>query len=148
MENIIKRKCDKLYVKWKTYNNSFNSCVYKKIHEYFPQLNSLETNVKVELDLSNYGAKIELKNATGVDTSSFAKKSDLANLKSDVDKIDIDELKNVTSNLNNSKNKVNRLDIKKLETTPVDLIKLSNLVKNDVVNKDLYNAKILKKYVR
>ena len=53
--------------------------------EYFPKQNSLGGNVKVELDLPNYATKTDLKNVTGVDTSSFAKKIDLANLKSDVD---------------------------------------------------------------
>ena len=46
--------------------------------------------VKVELDLSNYATKAELKNATGADTSKFAKMADLANLKPEVDKLDID----------------------------------------------------------
>ena len=69
--------------------------------ESFPKPNSLGTNVKVELDLPNYASKIELKNATGVDTLDFAKKADLANLKSDVDKLDIDKFKNVPSNLSN-----------------------------------------------
>ena len=64
-----------------------------------------------------------MKNATGVDTSDFAKKSDLANLKSDVDKLDIDELKNVPSNLSNLKSKVDKLDTGRLETIPVDLSK-------------------------
>ena len=47
--------------------------------------------MKVELDLPNYATKADLKNAAGVDTSKFAKKVDLANLKSDVDKLDIDK---------------------------------------------------------
>ena len=47
-------------------------------------------NVKVELDLSNYATKADLKNATGVDTSKFAKKADLASWKSKVDELDID----------------------------------------------------------
>ena len=64
--------------------------------------------------------KADLKNATGADTSDFAKQTDLANLKSNVDKLDVD----------------------KLELIPVDLSKLSNVVKNDVVKKDVYNAKI------
>ena len=42
--------------------------------EFFPKVNSLRTNVKVELDLSNYAAETELKNATGVDTSNLLKK--------------------------------------------------------------------------
>ena len=107
--------------------------------ECFPKPKSLEANVKVELDLSNYATKADLKNATGVDTSDFAKKTDLANLKSDVDKLDIDKLKNVPSNLSNLKSKVDKLDIGKLETTPVDLSKLSNVVKNDVIKKTEYN---------
>ena len=61
--------------------------------EYFLEQNSLGANVKVELHLSNYARKTDLKNATGVDTSSFAKTTDLANLKSDVDKLNIGELK-------------------------------------------------------
>ena len=61
--------------------------------EYFPKSNSLGANVEVELDLSNYATKSDLKNATGVDTSKFAKKDDITNLKSNVDKLDIDKLK-------------------------------------------------------
>ena len=57
--------------------------------KYFPKLKSLGGKVKVELDLSNYATKADLKNATGVDTSKFAKKADLASLKSEVDKLDI-----------------------------------------------------------
>ena len=53
--------------------------------EYFPKAKSLGANVKVELDLSNYVTKAYLKNVTGVDTLAFAKKTDLANLKYDVD---------------------------------------------------------------
>ena len=67
--------------------------------EYFPEANSLGGKVKVELDLPNYATKTDLKNVTGIDTSSFAKKIDLANLKSNVDKLDIDKLKNVPTNL-------------------------------------------------
>ena len=52
--------------------------------------------MKVELDLSNYATKADFKNATGLDTLKFGKKKvDLANLKSDVDKLVIDKLKNV-----------------------------------------------------
>ena len=58
--------------------------------KYFPKPNSLGINVKVELYLSNYATKTDLKNVTGVDTSCFAKKVHLANLKSDVDKLDND----------------------------------------------------------
>ena len=59
--------------------------------------------MKVELDLSDYTTKADLKNAAGVDTSKFAKKVDLASLKSNVEKLDIDKLKIVPSNLNNFK---------------------------------------------
>ena len=69
--------------------------------------------MKVELDLSNYATKVDLKTATGVDTSKFAKKVDLANLKSDVDKLDIDKSKNVPTNLSNLKNKADKLDVDK-----------------------------------
>ena len=54
--------------------------------------------MKVELDLSNYATKTDLKNVAGVDTSKFAKKIDLNNLKSDLDKLDIDKLKIVPTN--------------------------------------------------
>ena len=78
--------------------------------------------MKVELDLSNYGTKTNLKKATGVDTSDFAKKVDLASLKLDVDELDIDKLK----------------------TVPVDLSKLSNVVDNDVVKKTVFDKLVAK----
>ena len=74
--------------------------------KYFPKLKSLETNVKIELDLSSNATKADLKNATGVSLSNFAKKTDLAHLKSDINKLDIDKLKNVQSGLNSLKGKV------------------------------------------
>ena len=55
--------------------------------EYFPEPNSLGGRVKVELHLSNYVTKADIKNAAGADASKFAKKVDLANLKSNVDKM-------------------------------------------------------------
>ena len=63
--------------------------------EYFPKLKSLGANVKVKLDMYNYATKLDLRNATGVDTSYFAKKTDLVHLKSYVDALDTDKLKNV-----------------------------------------------------
>ena len=73
----------------------------------------------------------------------LVKKADLANLKSNVDKLDIDKLKNVPTNLNNLKiNKIDELDVDKLLAVSVDLSKLSHVVKNDVIKKDVYNAKI------
>ena len=77
-----------------------------------------------------------------VDTSKLAAKSDLVSLKAEVDKLDIDKLKNVPTNLSNLKSKIDKLDSLKLETSPVDLSKLSNVVKNEVVKKTEYNAKI------
>ena len=87
---------------------------------YYPPYKSSSNNVKVELDLTNYATKTDLKNITHVDVSSFASKTNLAALKTEVDKIDVDKLK----------------------TTPIDLAKLSNVVKNDVVKKTDYNAKV------
>ena len=90
--------------------------------------------MKIVLDLSN--------DATKTDTSSFAKKVDLANLKSDVDKLDIDKLKKVTTILSNLKSKVDKLDVDKLVPVLVDLSKLSDAVKSYVFEKDIYKAKI------
>ena len=87
--------------------------------EYFPEPKSSRGRVKVELDLFNCDTKADLKNATGVNTSRLAKKIDLAILKSNVDKLDIDQLVPV----------------------PVALSKLRDVVKNAVVKKDVYNAK-------
>ena len=55
----------------------------------FPKPRLLGRNVLIELDLSNYAIKADLKNATGVDTSDFANKTDFVNWKSDVDKLDM-----------------------------------------------------------
>ena len=87
--------------------------------QYFPPYGSTN-NIKVELDLANYATKDDAKNITRVDVSSYATKTNLAALKSEVDKI----------------------DVYKLKTTPADLAKLSNVVKNDVVKKTDYNTKV------
>ena len=87
---------------------------------YYPPYKSSGQNVKVELNLANYGTKTDLKNITHVDVSSYASKTNLAALKSEVDKIDVDKLK----------------------TTPADLAKLSNVVNNDVVKKTDLNTKV------
>ena len=81
--------------------------------QYFPPYRISGGDIKVELDLSNYATKTDLKNVTHVDVSSFASKTNLASLKTDVDKIDADKLK----------------------TVHVDLTKLSNVLKNDLVKK-------------
>ena len=90
--------------------------------ESFPGPKSLGRKVKVELDLSNYATKTDLKNARGVDTLSFTKKTHLANLKTD---------------LSSLKSKVAKLDVDKLLPASVDLSKLSDVVNNDVVKKDI-----------
>ena len=87
---------------------------------YYLPYKNYSKNIKVELDLTNYATKTDLKNITHVDVSSFASKTNLAALKTEVDKIDMDKLK----------------------TTPTDVAKLSNVVKNDVVKKTDYNAKV------
>ena len=69
--------------------------------------------MKIELNVSNYATKSDLKNATSVDTSKFAKKVDLASLKSFIDKLDIDRLKNVPTSLSNLKSKLDKLDVDK-----------------------------------
>ena len=87
--------------------------------KYFPPYNNSSENIKVELDLSNYASKKDIKDITHIDASGFASKTNLAALKTEADKIDIDKLK----------------------TVPDDLAKLSNVVKNDVVfNQTDYNA--------
>ena len=102
VEKAIKRKGDKLNVKWKRCDSSSNSLIDKKdMSEYFPEIKSSVGRVKVELDLFDY-AKADLKDAAGADTSQFV------NLKPDVDKLNIDRLKNVPSNLNNLKSKVDK----------------------------------------
>ena len=91
--------------------------------EYFPKpFKSFGGDIKVKVDLSNYAIKTDLKNLTHVDTLSFASKTNLANLKTEADKLDTDKLK----------------------TVPVDLSKLSNIVKNDVVKKTVYGKLVAK----
>ena len=102
IEKVIKRKGDKLYVKWKGYDNSFNSWIDKKdlvwlyhikMSQYFPKpFRSFGRNINVKVDLSNYVTKEDIKNISHVDTSSFALKSNLASLKTKVDKLGINKL--------------------------------------------------------
>ena len=91
--------------------------------QYFPKpFESFGGNINVKVDLSTYATKADIKNITHVDTSSSALKTNLANLKTEVDKLDID----------------------KLVPVPVDLSKLSAVVKNDVVKKDVYDKLVAK----
>ena len=75
--------------------------IKKTMHKWVNIMSNYATNV-----MSNYATKADWKNATGVDTSKFAKKVDLGSLKSNLDKLDIDKLKNVPSNLSNLKSKL------------------------------------------
>ena len=94
--------------------------------------------------MSNNATKADLKNATGVDTSGFAKKTDVD--KSDVDKLDLDKLKNESSCSSNLKSKVDKLDVEKLVPADVDLSKLSDVVKIMLLKKIyiMLRSKILK----
>ena len=67
--------------------------LYYKMITYYPPYKSSSNNIKVELYLTNYATKTDLKNITHVDVSSFASKTNLAALKTEVDKIDVDKLK-------------------------------------------------------
>ena len=62
------------------------------MNQYFPPYRTSRGNIKVELDLSNYATKTDFKNVTHIDVSSFASKTNLASLKTEVDKIDIAKL--------------------------------------------------------
>ena len=73
---------------------------------HFSEPKFLGGRVEVELDLSNNATKTDFKNVAGIDTLSFTKKVDLANLKSNIDKLDVDKLENVPTNLIDSKSKV------------------------------------------
>ena len=105
--------------------------------EHFQEPISIGANVKVDLNLYNYATQADLKNATAVDTSDFAKMTNLAHSKYDVDKLH--KLKTIPRNSSNLKSKVVKLDIDKLESTPVDLSKLSDAVEHEVVKKTEYN---------
>ena len=91
--------------------------------QYFPKpYEPFGGDINVKVDLSNYAAKADIKNISHVDTSSFALKTNLATLKTEVDKLDID----------------------KLVPVPVDLSKLSGVVKTDVVKKLVYDKLVAK----
>ena len=91
--------------------------------QYLPKLfRNFGGNINVKVDLCNYATKPNLKNVTHVDTSSCELKTNLVNLKTDVDKLDID----------------------KLAPVPVDLNKLSDVVKNDVIKKAVYDKLVAK----
>ena len=91
--------------------------------QYFPKpYESFGGNINVKVDLSNYATKPAIKKILHVDTSSFALKTNLANLKTEVDKLDIDILVPI----------------------PTDLSELTNVVKNDIAKKDVYDKLVAK----
>ena len=91
--------------------------------QYFPEpYEPSGGDINVKVDLSNYATKTDLKNISHIDVRSYTLKSNLASLKTEVDKLDID----------------------KLTSVPIDLAKLSNVVKNDVVKKTEYDKLVNK----
>ena len=107
-----------------------------KMSKFFPiPYKPFGRNINVKVDLSNYATKTDIKNIYHVDTSGFALKTNLASRKTEVDKLDIDKLKILSNNLSNLKSKLDKLDINKLVPVPVGLSKLSNVVKNGVVER-------------
>ena len=109
-----------------------NSCIYKKdlmkfscvkMSQYFPKpYEPFGGDIHVKVDLSNYATKADLKNAKWIDTSKLAAKSDLASLKAEIGK----------------------LDIYKLVPVLIDLSRLSDVVKNEVVKKTVYDNLVAK----
>ena len=91
--------------------------------QYFPKpYEPFVGDINIKVDLSNYGAKTDIKNISRIDTSSFALKTNLANLKNEIDKLNID----------------------KLAPVPVDLSKPSDVVKNDILKKTVYDKLVAK----
>ena len=90
--------------------------------QYFPKpYEPFGGDIKIKVDLSNYATKADIKNIIHVDTSGFALKTNLASLKIEVNKLDMNKLKNLPNNLSNLKTKLDKLDTDKLVTVPVDL---------------------------
>ena len=93
------------------------------MRQYFPEpYEPFKGDINAKVDLSNYATKTDLKNISHINVSSYALKSNLASLKTEVDKLDID----------------------KLTSVPIDLAKLSNVVKNDVVKKTEFDKLVNK----
>ena len=153
---MIKRKGDKLYVKWKGYDSSFNSWNDKKDLVGFPRINmsqyfpkpyeEFSGDINVKVDLSNYATKADFKSILHVDTSGFALKTNLANLKTEIDKLDIhknDIIKKTGYNtkITELENKIS--DISNLATKSAlnaDENKIADT--SGLVEKTDYNAKI------
>ena len=137
IEKVIKRKGNKLYFKWKGYDSPFKNWIDKKdlvrfywfqfhcikISKDFPELyEPLGGDINVTVDLSNYATKTNIRNISNVDTSGFALKINLTNLKTEGDKLDLDKLVPIL----------------------VDLSKRSDVIKNDIVKKDVCNKLVAK----
>ena len=128
IEKFIKKKGNKLYVKWKVMTIHLIAGLIKKttykMSQYFPKpYGPFGRDINVKIDLSNYATKTDLKGAIGIDTSNLAVKSNLVKLKAEVDKIDVDKLKTVSVNLS----------------------KLSNVVNNEVVKKTVHDKLVTSK---
>ena len=93
---------------------------------YFPIYGHSKDKIEIKLDLFNYATKSDLQNVTGVDASQSAKKDDLANLKTEVDKLDIDKLA--------------KLDADKLKTVPINFKKFNDVADKKVIEKDVYDG--------
>ena len=107
-----------------------------KMSQYFPKpYEPFGVDINVKIDLSNNATKDDIKNTTHVDTSSFALKTNVANLKTEVDKLDIDKLKGLPNNLSILKTQVDKLDTDKLVPVPTNLSKLSDVVKTKLLKK-------------
>ena len=116
--------------------------------QYFPPCRGHIADVKVRLDLTNYATKTDLKHVTHVDTSGFALKTNLANLKTEVDKLDIDKLKVVPVDLAKLTKEVQEDSIKKTEynslKTKVDGIDTDDFVKKTKCDSEIRNLKLKK----
>ena len=106
---------------------------------YLERDNHIRDKVKVVLGLPDYATKKELDHATGIDTPDLASKKDFISLKAEVEKLDINNLVNVLTNLNNLKTKVDGFDVCKFKTVPVDLKKLIDVLDNKVDKNTKFN---------
>ena len=110
-----------------------------KMSKYFPKPYSHEENIKVKIDLGNYATKEDIKNITHVDTSIFPLKTDLSNLKTEVDKLDIDKLVPVATDLSKLSNKVKNYVAKKVVYNKL-VAKVDNIDTSDFVLKTKYDT--------
>ena len=130
IEKVIKKKGNKLYVKWEEYDNSFNSWIDKKdltyMSQYFPK------------PYQTFGGDM-CPNVTHLDVSSFALKSNLASLKTEVDTLDVDKLTPVPNELAELSNAVNNDSVRKIEYDKL-VAKVSNIDTTGSVLKTTYDT--------